>query len=261
MRVNRLKQRMTRGQRASGCWLFSGSTPSAEILAHCGFDALIVDHEHSPGGLETMIEQLRAIESTQATSLIRLGELTDRQVKLALDSGVQGLLVANVETAAQIRELRAAANYPPEGRRGAHFTVSRATRWGLAAEGYHRTAREEILLIAMIESADGVAAIPEMAEEGGVDMFFIGPLDLSASISATGDYRDPAFLELLGEAERRIIESGAWLGGSTMPGHDLPALFQRGYRFGSFTSDVAILRDNGVELANAAAQAAVLEGE
>lgn len=261
MKGNRLKQRLIRGQCTSGCWLFSGSTASAEILAHCGFDALLIDHEHSPGGLETMIDQLRAIEKTEATPLVRLAELSDSRVKLALDSGASGLLVANVETAAQVRELRAAASYPPDGRRGAHFTVSRAARWGIDSDDYYRSAREETLLIAMIESADGVAAIPEMVREGAVEMFFIGPLDLSASIGAMGRYDDAAFLELLGEAERRIFEAGVWLGGATMPGHDLTALFGRGYRFASFTSDVAILRDTGMALAQDGAQAALTQSE
>lgn len=262
MRTNTLKRKLASGQATSGCWLFSGSVPSAEILAQCGFDALMIDHEHSPGGLETMIDQLRAIEPTATTPLVRLAELSDSTVKLALDGGASGLLVANVETAFQARELLRAATYPPAGRRGAHFTVSRAARWGLDADTYYQAARDELLLIAMIESAAGVAAIPEMASEGGIDMFFVGPLDLSASIGAMGNYEDPAFVELLAEAEQRILETGACLGGATMPGHSLKELFSRGYRFASFTSDVAILRDTAIALAGDASRigASVLEG-
>lgn len=262
MKANELKRKLASGQATSGCWLFTGSVSSSEILAHCGFDALIIDHEHSPGGLETMIDQLRVIEPTSTTALVRLSELGDSQVKLALDGGASGLLVANVETAHQARDLLHAATYPPLGSRGAHFTVSRAARWGLDADAYYQAAREELLLVAMIESETGVAAIPEMVCEGGIDMFFIGPLDLSASIGRMGQYHDPAFLELLSEAERRILETGAWLGGAAMPGHGPKELFSRGYRFASFTSDVAILRDTAIALAGDASRigASVLEG-
>lgn len=262
MRPNTLKSKLAAGHAASGCWLFTGSVSSAEILAQCDFDALIIDHEHSPGGLETMINQLRAIEPTPTTPLVRVAELSDSTVKLALDSGASGLLVANVETAFQVRDLMQAATYPPAGRRGAHFTVSRASRWGLDSEAYWQDARKELLLVAMIESEAGVAAIPEMAREGGIDMFFVGPLDLSASIGAMGQYTHPAFKELLAEAEQRILETGSWLGGATMPGHGLKELFSRGYRFATFTSDVAILRDTAIALASDASRvgATVLEG-
>lgn len=254
MRANDLKRKLEAGQPSTGCWLFSGSVPTAEILALCGFDALVIDLEHSPGGIETMVDQLRAIETTSTTPLVRLAELTDSSVKLALDAGATGLLVPNVETAAQARDLFQAATYPPEGRRGAHFTVSRAARWGLDGASYYRKAKNELLLIAMIESESAVAAIPEMARKGGIDMFFIGPLDLSASIGTMGNYKDPAFVQLLDEAERRIRESGKWLGGATMPEDGLRNLYAREYSFVTFTSDVAILRDKGIEMAMSASQ-------
>lgn len=258
MRINRLKRDLVAGKRTSGCWLFAGDVGSAEVLSHCGFDALLIDREHTAVGVETMVQQLRAIEPSEATALVRLPELTESQVKLSLDLGAQGLMIANVESADAIEDLRSFTAYPPQGRRGAHFTVSRAARWGLDADSYAHLVGEEMLTVAMIESATGVAAIPDMAKVGGVDMFFIGPLDLSASVDAMGRYDDPAFVEILDEAERRIGESGAWLGGAAMPGHDLARLFARDYRFVSYTSDVGILRDTGLALAQAATQAATL---
>ncbi len=242
LRPNRLKLRLQEGLPSLGCWLFSGSPVATEILADCGFDALLIDHEHSPGGIETAVEQLRAAAAGPATILARLPENRAAPVKRLLDMGVEGVIAANVEHVAEIEEVVAAAYYPPFGRRGAHFTVSRAAGWGADSDRYPRHAAEETLVIAMIESAAGVDAIPDMAKVGRIDMFFVGPLDLSASIGRMGDYADRAFVEILGAAERRIIESGAALGGAAMPGHDAAQLFARGYRFVTAASDVGFLR-------------------
>lgn len=252
-RRNRLKQRIRTGERSLGCWLFMGNATAAEILSHCGYDALLIDHEHSPGGLETATDQLRAIAPSTTTTLIRLADNIAAPVKQALDAGVEGIVAANVEDAGTLERLVEAALYPPLGRRGAHFTVSRAARFGLDADAYAERAADELLVVAMIESAAGVAAIPELARVAHVDMFFIGPLDLSASIGRMGRYADPAFAELLDEAERRTREAGIALGGATIPGHDAAALFDRGYHFVTAASDVGLLRDAGIKMAEQSA--------
>lgn len=248
-RVNPLKRRLKAGERSLGCWLFMGSATAAEILSHCGYDALLIDHEHSPGGLETALDQLRAIAPSPAATLVRLADNIAAPVKQALDAGADGIVAANVEDADTLERLVAAALYPPLGRRGAHHTVSRAARFGLDADAYAASAADELLVVAMIESAAGVAAIPELARVAHVDMFFIGPLDLSASIGLMGRYAEPQFVELLDEAERRTREAGIALGGATLPGHDAAALFDRGYSFVTTASDVGLLRDGGLSLA------------
>lgn len=242
LRPNRLKQRIRARQPSLGCWLFAGSPAATEILAGCGFDALLIDHEHSPGGIETAVAQLRAAAVSSATMLARIDRGSAGSVKRLLDIGVEGIVAANVEDVGEIEAILEAAYYPPLGRRGAHFTVSRAAGWGSDTGDYPAHAASETLIIAMIESVAGVDAIAEMAQAGPVDMFFIGPLDLSASIGRMGDYDHPEFVEILAAAERRIAESGAALGGASLPGHAAASLFGRGYLFVTAASDVGLLR-------------------
>lgn len=248
LRPNRLKQRIGARLPSLGCWLFAGSPAATEVLAGCGFDALLIDHEHSPGGIETAVAQLRAAALGSATMLARIDQNSAAPVKRLLDMGVEGVLAANAEDVAEVEAVVQAAYYPPIGRRGAHFTVSRAAGWGADTDIYPAHAASETLVIAMIESADGVDAIPEMAKVGRVDMFFIGPLDLSASIGRMGDYAHPEFVELLAAAERRIAESGAALGGAALPGHDAPRLFARDYLFVTAVSDVGLLRSGALSV-------------
>lgn len=246
LRPNRLKRRLHTRVPSLGCWLFGGSPVATEILAGCGFDALLIDHEHSPGGIETAVEQLRAAASGSATILARIDQNAAAPVKRLLDMGVEGVLAANAEQVAEIEAVVQAAYYPPVGRRGAHYTVSRAAGWGADTDAYPAHAASETLLVAMIESAAGVDAIPAMAKVGQVDMFFIGPLDLSASIGRMGEYAHPEFVELLDAAERRVVESGVALGGAALPGHDAPRLFARDYLFVTAASDVSLLRAGAV---------------
>lgn len=238
-----LVQTLRAGRRATGAWLFLGSPDTAEVLGGAGFDALIIDHEHTPGGIETAVHQMRAIRAAGPTTmLLRLPGLDPDYIKLALDCGVEGLLLPDARSAAQVETFVAACHYPPRGRRGAHFTVSRAARWGAAASQYPQQYEQQLLLVAMIESEQGVSEIDAMSRIPGLSMLFMGPLDLSASIGRMGAWEDPAVVGLLARAERAVLDGGLALGGALVPGDTARRAFERGYRFVTTGSDVTMLR-------------------
>jgi 4-hydroxy-2-oxoheptanedioate aldolase len=186
---------------------------------------------------------MRAIRAAgDATLLVRVASGDPDRIKLVLDCGAEGLLLPNVESAEQARAFVAACRYPPRGRRGAHFTVSRAAAWGFRADDYYREAESSLLLVAMIESEKGVKAIPEIAAVEGLSMLFVGPLDLSGSIGRMGQWSDPQAAALLREAESAAIAHGIMLGGALVPGDSAARCFSRGYRFATVGSDVGMLR-------------------
>lgn len=238
-----LLQSLQAGGRATGAWLFLGSPDTAEVLGGAGFDALIIDHEHTAGGIETAVHQMRAIRAAGPTTmLLRLPGLDPDYIKLALDCGVEGLLLPDARSAEQVEAFVAACHYPPRGRRGAHFTVSRAARWGAAASQYPLQYDRQLLLAAMIESEQGVNEIGAMSRIPGLSMLFMGPLDLSASIGCMGAWDDPAVVALLARAERAVLDGGLALGGALVPGDTARRAFERGYRFVTTGSDVTMLR-------------------
>lgn len=246
---HRLLDRLETGAHCRGAWLFLGSPDAAEVLGHAGFDALLIDHEHSPGGLETAVHQMRAIRAAgDATILARLGSNDPAAIKRLLDCGAEGLLLPNVESAEEARAFVAACRYPPKGRRGAHFTVSRAAAWGFRSDECYRDA-ETIFLAAMIESLAGVRAIPDIARVDGLSMLFIGPLDLTGSIGRMGQWNDPEVVSLLADAEAATLASGVALGGALVPGDTASAAFVRGHRFVTVGSDVGMLRQAAEQLA------------
>lgn len=243
---SRLLAGLEAGHSCTGAWLFLGSPEAAEVLGLAGFDALVIDHEHSPGGLETAVHQMRAIRATgNSTILTRLGGNDPAAIKRLLDCGAEGLMLPNVESADEARSFVAACRYPPKGRRGAHFTVSRAAGWGFRSDDYLRDA-ERLFLAAMIESASGVAAIPEIARVEGLGMLFLGPLDLTGSIGRMGRWDDPEVRSLLRSAEAAVVASGLPLGGALIPGESAAECFARGYRLVTVGSDVGMLRQGAL---------------
>lgn len=253
-RESRLKAKLRAGEPTLGCWLFMGSPVVSELLAHAGFDALIVDHEHAPGSLETGIHQMRAIQTTPTTALVRVADNQPMYFKQNLDAGAEGILVANVESGEAAAAAVAACRYPPQGIRGHQTGASRASDWGfLPPADYYRTWEQNFLLALLIESDKGVAAIPEMCALPEVDMLFIGPTDLSGSIGKARDFEAPEFKELMAEAERRILEGGKWLGAVTLPGDSPAAQFARGYHFVTNANDVTLLRDGARDAVAASA--------
>ncbi|WP_337053020.1 aldolase/citrate lyase family protein [Pseudoxanthomonas sp. USHLN014] len=240
--TNRLVQRLRAGAVSRGAWLFTASADVAEILAGFALDALILDLEHTPTSLDLALAQLRAIGAHGPTPLARVDAADSRLIKPLLDAGAQGILAPNVESAEQAAQLVAHCRYPPAGRRGLHYTVCRAAGWGAQASAYAAQAEANTLVVAMIESSRGVAAIPELAQVPSLDMLFFGPLDLSASIGVPGRYDAPEFLELWHEGERRCREAGLALGGTVLPGHGAARLAARGYGLVTLGADVGFLR-------------------
>ena len=179
--------------------------------------------------------------------LARLADNQAGEAKRLLDAGIEGLLAANVASAADARDLVEATRYPPYGRRGAHYTVSRAASWGAATAAQLAAAEQETLLIAMIESARGVEAIEEIAAVDGIDLLFVGPLDLSISLGEPGRYDSEVFQEAMSEVERRAAAVGVALGCAEFPGGDASTLFKRGYCFVTIGNDAHLLRGAALE--------------
>lgn len=253
VRENRLKRALAANRGSLGAWLFSGEPAVAEIVALERFDALIVDQEHSPNGIESTIAQMRAIAAAgDSTILVRIPDIQPHFVKLALDAGAEGILAPKVDSVEQARALVAACRYPPFGNRGAHYTVSRAAHWGNAATDYFNSYRDELLIVAMIEGAAGLQAADEIAAVDGIDMLFLGPLDLTADMGFMGRFDDPRLRVAFDTLQAKLRASGKWLGSTTWPGVTAAELVAAGCSFVTVGSDVGFLQ-SGARAAMAAA--------
>lgn len=224
-----------------GAFLFTSSPDNAEIMAFAGYDLLVIDREHVAGDMAEAVHQLRAIRSvSDVPVLVRIRDHGEGSIKPLLDAGYDGIIAANISSTEAARALVTACHYPPLGRRGAHFTVSRAARYGANAN-YAAETRDTLFLAAMIESRAGFAAIEAIAAVAGIDMLFLGPLDLTADFGEFGDLSSVTLHNTLKEAERRILASGKLLGGALLPGLDANDAARRGYHLVTGASDVSLL--------------------
>ena len=178
MRTNRVKQLLKSGKPTVGSMLNSGSPLIAEILAHAGFDWLIVDLEHSENDLANLQAMLQAISTTATIPFVRLPTQDVVFIKRSLDLGAYGIVVPQVESVIEADAVVKATRYPPIGRR------SWGTPRGLLYGGpdYFTRAADEIMVVAMLETAAGVQNARQIMAVEGVDACFVGPNDLSISL-------------------------------------------------------------------------------
>ncbi|MCF8467640.1 MAG: hypothetical protein K9G33_09585 [Sneathiella sp.] len=231
-RPNKLKKKLLAGEKAAACWLFSNSSDMAEIIAECGFDALMIDHEHGSGNLQGAVDQHRAARSvSDVTVLMRVPWNDTVLIKRALDTGVEGVMIPSVNTAEEARAAVAACRYPPTGIRSAGFGAARAGGYGRSAKDYKDNIDNELMIICQIETKEAVGNIESIAAVDGVDMLFVGPNDLSGSIKKLGLFDDPEVKALFEEARDRIKASPAFLGCISKGAQQTNELFAQGFDF------------------------------
>jgi 4-hydroxy-2-oxoheptanedioate aldolase len=169
-----------------GCWAGFGDAYATEILSTAGFDWLVIDGEHAPNDIRSIMQQLQVLDGKHSHPVVRLPVGNDWLIKQALDIGAQTLLIPMVETADQARELVRACRYPPAGIRGAGAALARASRFSEIGD-YVQTANDQICLLVQVETRKGVEALDEILTLDGVDGVFIGPADLAADLGHPGN--------------------------------------------------------------------------
>lgn len=187
-----LRQRALGGEVLAGAWLNLGSSVTAEMAGRVGFDWALIDQEHGVGDQETLLHQLQALEATPTAGIVRIAWNEAPRFKRALDLGASGIMVPYVNTADEARQAAAAMRYPPQGVRGVARSP-RAAGFGQDFDTYFAEANENLLTVVQIETAEAVENAAEIAAVEGVDVLFIGPLDLSVSLGIPGQSTQPDF--------------------------------------------------------------------
>jgi 4-hydroxy-2-oxoheptanedioate aldolase len=188
--VNPFKRALKDGQPQIGLWVGLADPYAIEAMAGAGFDWLLIDGEHAPNDLRTVLGQLQAVAAYPVHPIVRpvIGDVA--LIKQLLDVGAQSLLVPVVETPSQAATLVAATRYPPRGIRGVGSALARSSRWNLIGDYLH-TADDQMCVLVQVETQKGVSNIAAIAATEGVDGVFFGPADLSASMGLLGQPGHP----------------------------------------------------------------------
>ncbi|MEO8859606.1 MAG: 4-hydroxy-2-oxoheptanedioate aldolase [Burkholderiaceae bacterium] len=204
--VNPFKQALRQRDAQIGLWVNLANPYSIEICAGAGFDWLLLDGEHSPNDLRSMMAQLQAVAGYPATHAVCRVPFGDSvMIKQYLDLGAQTLLVPMVDTAEQAQQLVRACRYPPDGFRG--MGGARASRWGRYPR-YVLEANAQICLLVQAETMLALSNLDAIIATEGVDGVFIGPADLSASMGHVGNPSHPQVQAAIADAIGRITQGG-----------------------------------------------------
>ena len=244
-RPNSLKQRLRKGENVLGCWSFLGNPQVVEILSLAGFDYLLLDQEHGLGDPTSLATLLLAMSATPTVGVVRVPWNDHVYLKRVLDAGAEAVLIPGIDTAEEARAAVAACLYPPRGRRGTAAGSVRASSYGMAPD-YVATCADNLLIGCQIESAKAVENIDAILAVEGIDLMFIGPFDLSATVGQIGNLKHPEVARLIEHAEARIRAAGRPIGTVPHPGCTWKDMFARGYQFVNAGSDVARLRDGSL---------------
>lgn len=204
---NAFKQALAEGRPQIGLWAALTSPYTAEICAGAGFDWLLIDGEHAPNTLQTILAQLQSIAPYPVAPVVRPPWNDAVIIKQLLDAGAQTLLVPMVRSADEAAAAVAAVRYPPHGVRGVGSALARASRWNRIPD-YLKRADAQMCVLIQVEEPQGLAALDDILAVDGVDGVFIGPADLSANMGFRDEPDHPTVLAAIDDAILRIAAAG-----------------------------------------------------
>ncbi len=236
---NPFKRALKAGQPQIGLWSSLSSNYAVEVIAGAGFDWILLDMEHSPNDLESLLSQLQAAAPYATHPIVRVPWNDMVTIKRVLDAGAQSLLIPYVQNASDAKAAVSNTRYPPAGVRGVAGTT-RATRFGRVKD-YAKRAHEELCVLVQLETKPALEEIEKVAAIDGVDGIFIGPADLHASMGYTGETANPAVMPLIEDSIRRIRKAGKAPGYLSPVEADAKRMLAAGAQFVAVGADVGLL--------------------
>jgi len=237
---NRFRQDLLARKRLVGCWCSLASPITTEVLGLAGFDWLLLDGEHAPNDVTTLIPQLMALKDSASAPVVRPPWNEPVIIKRLLDAGFYNFLIPFVESAAEARRAVGATRYPPAGIRGVSV-AQRHNRYG-ALPDYLAKVNDNIAVMVQIESRAGLAAVDAIAAVDGVDGVFVGPSDLAAALGHLGNAAHPEVQQAIRHLFERTAAQGKATGILAPVEADARRYLEWGASFVAVGSDLGVLR-------------------
>lgn len=249
-----LKRTIREGRPTIGAWLTMAHASVAEILAQTAVDWVMLDTEHTAIDASEVLPLVITVENGGAVPLVRVAGIDPVRIKHAMDSGAAGVLAPGVRTRDEAAQVVAAVKYPPVGSRG--VGLARAHRYGPGFEEYFTRNNEDSIVIVQIEHIEAIRDIDDILSVAGIDVAFIGPYDLSASMGLAGQLEHPdvraAAASLLAACGRHRVAAGIHLIHPPRVADELARNLEAGFRFFALGSDALLLGDGARALASSA---------
>jgi 4-hydroxy-2-oxoheptanedioate aldolase len=203
-----LHERIAARQPLLGLFIGIPSPALVEMVGYAGFDFVVLDNEHGPSSIETTEHMARAAASVHLPAIVRVSGVEQREIQRTLDLGVAGVQAPQVNTPEQAEALVRAARFPPIGQRGVAFST-RAAGFGFAGGAdYLLRANAQLQVVAHIETVEALQNLDGLLGVAGIDVWFIGPTDLSVSLGYPGQPGHPTVRSAIHDAITRIQGAG-----------------------------------------------------
>jgi 2-dehydro-3-deoxyglucarate aldolase/4-hydroxy-2-oxoheptanedioate aldolase len=241
VRENRIKRALQSGGISVGTMMLEFDTSGIpRIAAAAGAEFAVFDMEHTGWSMETIKRLVAASRATDMVPIIRPPAGQYHFVGRLLDVGAMGIVIPMMESADQAREAVRFTRYPPDGCRGAAFTLSHDDYEPGDVGAKIRSANKERLLVALIETVQGVERADEIAAVDGLDVLWIGQFDLTNSMGIPGQFTHPDFNRAVARVLEACQRHGKAGGFGSLDLAELRARRDQGFRFLVYTADVWI---------------------
>ena len=236
---NRFLAALRAGTPQIGIWITLSTPFASEVVAGAGFDWAMVDMEHSPNDVTSVMGQLQVFAAHQTTAMVRPDWNDPVLVKRLLDVGAQGLLFPMVQSPAEAASAVAACHYPPHGIRGVSSST-RANQFGRVTDYFERVGQETAVLV-QVETRAAVAQSLQIGQTKGVDGVFFGPSDIAADMDLLGQPMHPDVWDLIMTAARTLMANGVPVGTLVTDLVFARSLLYQGFTFVACAVDSVIL--------------------
>ena len=250
MKKNNLKKALQDGKVALGPFLKFTDPAVVEIMGFAGFDFVIIDGEHGPISIESAQNMIRAAETANITSVIRVSNNDESLILRALDIGAQGIEIPQINSESEAIRAVKSVKYSPQGERGVCRYVRAANYSSMDKFKYFKYANEETMIIAHIEGVDGINNLDEILSVPGIDVIFIGPYDLSQSLGIPGEVNNPLVTEKMKEVILKCKKSKAAVGTFADDVETAKSWISLGVQYMAFSVDVGILYEASKNIIN-----------
>jgi 4-hydroxy-2-oxoheptanedioate aldolase len=235
-----MRQRVLSGEVMAGTFLNLGSSLTAEMTGQAGFDWVLIDLEHGAGDRQELLLQMQALESTPAVPIVRIAWNDPVRFKRVLDLGVSGVMVPYIQTPEEAAKAVAAMRFPPAGIRGV-AAMNRACDFGPGFDEYFKRANTDLLTVIQIETKKSIECIDEIAAVDGVDVLYIGPLDLSVSLGVPQQLNHALVRDAFGKVVNACRKAGKAAGLMLMREEQIGPAVEDGFTFLALNSDGGLI--------------------
>jgi 4-hydroxy-2-oxoheptanedioate aldolase len=237
--MKNLKEKIISGETVHGSWINLGSVVSAEIIGNAGFDWVLIDLEHGAGNDGIMYQQLQALESTPATPVVRIDELSRPKAQRILDAGAMGIMFPRIDNAEEAKLAASLLFYPPKGIRGMAKMV-RASGFGKTVNEYE-SMQKKLIGIIQVETVNAVKEINDMAAVDGIDVLFVGPSDLTMALGIFNQFDHAVYQRAIKDVTDAAKKHGKAAGVLLQDISEYKMYHQLGYRFLASGGDAAFV--------------------